>query len=96
MTITPQDIEAMIRHWLSVPPNGCLGSGYGSDPQSLLQKALLSGIGDEFVQKMIQDIPVLARLPSGTVNVYMEELGNDSKRLLVEVFGTLIPLDFTS
>jgi len=49
-TISAQDIQAMVSHWLNTPPNGYLGSNYGADPQSLLQNPMSAGIGDAFIE----------------------------------------------
>lgn len=83
-------VQDMVRHWLSTPPNGYLGSGYGSDPQSLLQQPLSSGMGDAFIDKMAADIPIIGNLPSGAVNAYFEDIGNDSKRLLIQVADGMV------
>lgn len=93
MNITGNDIARMVRHWLSTPPNGYLGSGYGSDPKSLLQLPNNAGLGDAFIDKMLTDIPLLRQLPRGTVNVYFEQVGNDRKRLLIEVGQVTVPYD---
>lgn len=93
LTLESSDLERMIRHWLSTPPNGYLGSGYGSDPHSLLQQPNSSGLGDAFINKMIEDIPVLKQLPAGTVNVYFEQVSKDTKRLLIEVGSLVIPYE---
>lgn len=86
-------LQDMIRHWLSTPPNGYLGSGYGSDPQALLQQPLASGIGDAFLDKMAEDLPLIAALPSGAVNAYFEDASNDTKRLLIQVADTMVTVD---
>lgn len=91
--ITGDDIARMVQHWLSTPPNGYLGSGYGSDPKALLQLPNADGLGDAFIDKMLVDIPILKSLPRGSVNVYFETINKDQKRLLIEVGDTLIPFD---
>lgn len=93
MAINGTDLGRMVRHWLSTPPNGYLGSSYGCDPKSLLQLPNSSGLGDAFIDKMMEDIPLLRQLPRGTVNVYFEQAGLDSKRLLIEVGDITIPYD---
>lgn len=92
-SINGDDLARMVRHWLATPVNGYLGSGYGSDIHALLQQPQASGLGDEFIDKMMADIPILRQLPRGSVNVYFEEVGNDSKRLLIQVGDIEIPYD---
>ena len=91
--VTAHEIQKMIRHWLSVPPNGYLGSPYGCDRLALLQLPQSTQIADEFLAKMIADIPILGALPPGAVNIYVEELSNDKKRILIDVANSLIPVD---
>lgn len=91
--INGAEVQDMVRHWLETPPNGYLGSGYGSDPQSLLQQPMSSGMGDAFIDKMIADIPLLASLPAGAVNIYFEDIGNDRKRLLIQIADSLVTVD---
>ena len=84
MAVNGEDLARMIRHWLSTPPNGYLGSGYGCDPKALLQLPNSDGLGDAFIAKMLIDIPLLKMLPRGSVNVYFEQVSKDAKRLLIE------------
>lgn len=91
--IVSEDIVRMVRHWLSTPPNGYLGSGYGCDPYALLQKPQSSGLADEFIDKMMVDLPILKQLPRGTVNVFFQNVGKDGKRLLIQVGETMIPFE---
>ena len=86
-------LQGMITHWLNTPPNGYLGSSYGSDPQALLQEPTSSGLGDAFIDKMAEDIPLIAALPAGAVNVYFEDLSNDKRGLLIEVADTMVTVD---
>ncbi|WP_211474993.1 hypothetical protein [Collimonas humicola] len=86
-TITAQDIQAMVRHWLCTPPNGYLGSDYGADPQSLLQNPMAAGIGDAFISKMREDVPALEVMPSGAVNVFYVDALPDRRELIVDVAG---------
>lgn len=87
------ELQDMVRHWLGTPPNGYLGSGYGSDPHALLQQPMSSGIGDAFIDKLTDDVPLVGALPAGAVNVYFQELENDKKRLLIEVSDQLVTVD---
>lgn len=93
--VTGLELQDMVTHWLQVPPNGYLGSGYGSDPQSLLQQPLLSPRADEFVAKLASDVPLIGALPSDSVNLYMQDIpdSNDSKRLLIEVMDSMVSVD---
>lgn len=91
--VTGDDLAEMVKHWLSTPPNGYLGSGYGCDPKSLLQLPNANGLADAFIDKMMEDIPLLQQLPRGSVNVYFEQINKDTKRLLIEVGDITIPYD---
>lgn len=93
MAIVGEDLARMVRHWLSTPPNGYLGSGYGCDPKALLQMPNASGLGDAFIDKMMEDIPLLQQLPRGAVNVAFEQIAIDKKRLLIQVGDILINYD---
>lgn len=89
------ELQDMVTHWLHVPPNGYLGSDYGSDPQSLLQQPLLSPRADQFMNKMASDIPMIGALPDGAVNLYVQEISgvNDGKKLLIEVADGIVSVD---
>ena len=93
MSITASDIQAMVTHWLGCPPNGYLGSGYGSAVQDVLQTPAVGPAVDELIAKLKDDVPVLALLPAGAVNVYAGAESIDRTRLLIEVAGALIPAD---
>lgn len=91
--INGEELQGMVSHWLNTPPNGYLGSSYGSDPKSLLQQPNAAGLGDAFIDKMSTDIPLVGALPSGAVNVYFEDISNDRRRLLIEVSDGLVTVD---
>lgn len=87
------EVLGMVTHWLDTPPNGYLGSDYGSDPQALLHAPMAAaGLGDAFLDKMRQDVPVIGALPDRAVNVHLEKLPNrnDGKRLLIEVLDSVV------
>lgn len=92
-TLTMQDIAGMVRHWLETPVNGYLGSSYGNDLKALLQQPMNSGLGDEFLQKLITDVPVLASLPAGSLNLYLEPISKDRQRLIIDLAGTQVSVD---
>ncbi len=85
-------IFRMIAHWLATPPNAYYGSTYGSPLEDMLQKPLSSPIADAFLAKMREDIPVIAALPSGTVNLWAEDDGLDKKTIHIEVSGRTVSL----
>lgn len=87
------EVQGMVGHWLGTPVNGYLGSSYGSDPQSLLQKPNAAGLGDAFVAKMENDIPVIGALQGGAVDVYFENVSNDTNRLIISVANSLVSVD---
>lgn len=89
--ITQADITEMVKHWLTTPPEGYLGSPYGADVKSLLQRPQ----GDQsafraFMQKMYKDLPVLSVLPEGSVTAYMKRDGTEQAKLVINVAGTLV------
>lgn len=86
-TITGEDIAAMVEHWLGTPVNGYLGSGYGQDLPSLLQRPHAEGAADGFMQKMREDIPVLTALPGDAVSLYGTPSGIDRLDIVLEVAG---------
>lgn len=92
-TITGKDIQMMVRHWLSTPVNGYLGSDYGQDIKSLLQRPLSDGMGDAILQKLRQDVPVIGVLPAGSVNLLQINKAPDKVTYCIEVAGNIINLD---
>lgn len=88
--ITSRDIAGMVQHWLKCPPNGYLGSGYGSDVKSLLQTPMAAGLADDLIAKCRQDVPLLRAAPEGTVNVYAFDEALDRKVIRFEVGGELL------
>lgn len=92
-------IEKMIDHWIGTPPNGYLGSSYGADLPSLLQKpiSVLNIEADKFLAKMKQDIPILQALPAGSVNIYGQKVPGtfDKYEIFVTIFERQISLGLT-
>jgi len=86
-TITGDDIQAMVSHWLETPVYGYLGSDYGSDPKSLLQRAQSDGQADRFVRKLKRDVSVLEVLPNSAVSLYGTPEDVDQLRLTLDVAG---------
>lgn len=82
----------MIRHWLSTPPNGYLGSGYGSDVHSLLQQPISSLTADQVLDKLKKDVPLLGALPAGAVNMVAQQKPGsiDKVDLYITVFDEMI------
>lgn len=83
----------MIAHWLRTKPNSYLGSTYGAPLEDWLQKPLSSPIADAFLAKMKIDIPVLASLPVGTINLEATNNGIDRKNLYISINGSSISVD---
>jgi len=92
-TLSTSEIADMVRHWLATPVNAYLGSGYGNDLKALLQQPMNSGLADGFLQKLVADVPVLAALPAGALNLYMEPVGKDQQRLIIDIAGTVVSVD---
>lgn len=91
-TITGNDIQAMVGHWLRVPVNGFLGSDYGSDIKALLQAPQSDTAADGFIKKMLIDIPILRSLPDGSINLYGVQTAPDRLDLVIEVAGQTIQI----
>ena len=87
--ITSSDIFDMVTHWLNTPIEGYLGSDYGSDPKSLLLQPQKTGLADVFINKLRNDIPLLA---DADINVFFDQDGIDKKRLILDVAGQEIPI----
>lgn len=85
--ISAEDIQGMITHWLATPVNGYLGSDYGCDAKSLLQKALNSGVADAFIAKMKKDIPILSVIPQENIGLYSVPEMPDKLRLFIAIAG---------
>lgn len=93
MSVTAEDLQAMVTHWLGCPPNGYLGSGYGSGIQELLQTPLNGGAADRLTAKLREDIAIVGQLPQGALDVQGEEVGPDQLKLYFQVAGALVPID---
>lgn len=91
-TLNTELIFRMVAHWWQTKPNTYYGSTYGNPAEELLQKPLSSPIGDWFLAKMFRDIPVLAALPAGTVNLYLTPEGVDITDVHIEVAGQTLRL----
>ncbi len=87
------EVSGMVEHWLKTPPNAYLGSSYGSDPYSLLQRPNTAGLADQFTDKMINDVPVLSVVPSSALNVLYEDVDKETKNLIIQVFDSLVRVD---
>lgn len=91
-TITGNEIQGMVRHWLNTPVGGYLGSDYGQDTKSLLQRPHSDGAADSFLEKMRDDVPVLQAMPAGALNLYGVPFAPDRLDLIVEVAGQAIEI----
>ena len=89
-TITGNEIQGMVGHWLKTPVNGYLGSDYGQDVKALLQQPQTDGAPDAFLQKLRSDVTVLQALPTGSLNLYGVPSLPDRLDLIVEVAGQTI------
>ena len=91
-TITGNDIQAMVGHWLKCPVNSYLGSDYGQDAKALLQRPQSDGAAEGFLRKLRADVPVLQALPDGSVNLYGVQTAPDRLDLMIEVAGQTIQI----
>lgn len=85
MTLTAKDLQGMVSHWLGCPPNGYLGSGYGSSVEELVQSPLEGQTADRLIAKLRADIPIVGRLPQEAVNVFAEREQPDRLNLFIQV-----------
>ena len=91
--ITGSDITMMVNHWLRTPANSYLGSNYGSDIQSLLQRPLSdSSLANEFIRKLINDVPLLKILPNNSINLYAKATSPDKLEFVLDIAGNLIQI----
>lgn len=84
--INGQDIQKMVRHWLDTPINGYLGSDYGQDTKSLLQKPFASGVADSYLSKLKDDVAVL-KVIKNSANLYASQRKADKLDIVIEVLG---------
>ncbi len=89
-TITGNEIQGMVGHWLKTPVGAYLGSGYGQDAKAMLQLPQSDGAPDAFLQKLRTDVAVLQALPAGSVNLYGVQTPPDRLDLVIEVAGQAI------
>ncbi len=87
--INGEDIQDMVRHHVGCPPNGYLGSPYGTDVKSMIQTPMASGNADAFVAKMKSDLPVIG-LSGADTNIYLTDDAPDKKHLIIDVSGQLV------
>jgi len=92
MPITADDLQGMTTHWLGCPPNGYLGSGYGSGVRDLLQTPLSGPDADRLIAKLRTDIPIMGQLSGDALAITAEGSGADRLNLSVEVVGRAVPM----
>ncbi|SER36012.1 MULTISPECIES: hypothetical protein [Pseudomonas] len=92
-TLTINDVADMIRHWLSTPVDGYLGSGYGSNLKDLLQQPLNTALADAFLAKLTEDVPILAKFPPGQLNLWAENVGKETLRIVIDLGVTQLSID---
>jgi len=91
-TLNTDLLFRMIAHWVGTKPNAYYGSTYGAPTDDLLQKPLSSPIADAYLAKMREDIPVIAELPPGTINMRASGDGLDRKTIFIEINGSYVSL----
>lgn len=69
MAIEATDIQKMVEHWLSTPPNGYFGQSYGADVRSMLLKELSTDNADSLLKKLRTDIPLLNQLNENQLSI---------------------------
>ncbi|ABO60536.1 hypothetical protein LA345_39175 (plasmid) [Burkholderia vietnamiensis] len=90
--ITTADAQDMVSHWLETPVNGYLGSDYGSNFPDLLQTPLRTGGADAVIAKLKTDVPLLAAMPRGSVNLYSQDTGPDQRRYFIDLSGQTVDI----
>ena len=84
-TVTGEDIALMIDHWLHTPTGSYLGSNYGHDIASLLQRPSSEGAADDFLAKLRADVPVVTALPDGALSLYAVPNGLDRLSIHLDI-----------
>ena len=88
--INGNDIHDMVGHWLKTPVCGYLGSDYGQDIKSLLQRPHSDGAAESFLGKLRDDVAALQSIPVNAVNLYAIPAAPDRLDLVIEVAGKAI------
>lgn len=84
--LTGLDVQEMARHWLHTPVCGYLGSDYGQDGKSMLQRPLSdTRFADEFIAKLRRDVPVFNMLPSNAAEVSYKDTYPDKRAIVLKV-----------
>lgn len=91
-------LRNMVLHWTATPPNGYLGSPYGSDLLTLLQKPMDAPAADSFLRKLREDIAIFQQLPIESVNLFYGRLvdSKEKKTLIIEILGELVDVQLTN
>lgn len=84
-TVTGEDIALMIDHWLHTPTGSYLGSNYGHDIASLLQRPNSEGAANGFLAKLRADVPVITSLPEGAFSMYAAPDGLDRLSIYLSI-----------
>lgn len=92
MTIEAADIKNMVEHWLSTPPNGYFGQGYGADVRSMLLKELSADNADGLLKKLRLDIPILNQLNENQLSISTQEADFDKLYIYLNIGGINIEL----
>lgn len=92
MTIEAADIKNMVEHWLSTPPNGYFGQGYGADVRSMLLKELSADNADGLLKKLRLDIPILNQLNENQLSISTQEADFDKLHVYLNIGGINIEL----
>lgn len=96
MSLTATDLQGMVSHWLGCPPNGYLGSSYGSAVEELVQTPMEGQSADALIAKLRADIPIVGRLPQEAVNVFAEREEPDRLKLFIQVGAAEVELGTAS
>lgn len=91
--IDAEKITNMVGHWLSTPPNGYFGQGYGSDTKSLLLRELSANTADQLLAQLRQQIPILNQLNDDQLSIHEETSGFDTKLIYLSIGNISILLD---
>ena len=83
-------LVGQVLHWLATPTNGYLGSDYGVDLRQYLHRPMSQFDADGIIAKMYADIPALALVGKGKVNVFVRDEGIDGKQIWIQLADRVV------
>jgi len=65
----------------------------GQNLKDFLQSALSSNDADNFIKKLLDDIPLFKKFSTCTINIYSVDSGIDKKEIILEFLETTFNLN---